>query len=99
MMMEACLVWPCSSGNNIVERAGTVSRELEEFAEHVRRQCTAIMGSIAAKNEQRTLELAGVLCTKAANLANQKQMQQEVNEPNRYDLAALPIPNTGAESE
>jgi hypothetical protein len=70
-----------------------MSRELEEFAEHVRRQCSAIMGSLAAKNEKRALGLAGALCHKAANLANQKQMEREVIEVDRYDLNSLPGPS------
>jgi len=69
--------------------------ELEQFAEYVRRECHRIMAAGMNGNGQRAAELAAVLCSEAATVANQKQMQQEAAEPDRYDLSSLPAPTLG----
>lgn len=74
-----------------------MSSELEAFANRVRRQSQLIMAAAAVKNDQRAFELAGALCTEAANILNQSQMQSE--QAGEYDLAALPAPSGCADPE
>lgn len=73
--------------------------ELEQFAEYVRRECHRIMAAGMSGNGKRAAEQAAVPCSEAATIANQRQMQQEASEPDRYDLSRLPAPSDGPASE
>jgi hypothetical protein len=66
--------------------------QLEQFAEYVRRECNKIMAAGMSGNAQRAAELAAVLCSEAATVANQRQMQREASDPERYNLSSLPAP-------
>ena len=68
--------------------------ELEQFAEKVRQQAHRIMVVAMMNDNKRAAELAAVLCSEAATIANQRQMQQEVSDPERYDLSSLTPPST-----
>lgn len=49
------------------------------------------MGVALAKNHQRAAELAAALCTQAATIVQQKQMERETDEPGRYDSEYPPL--------
>lgn len=72
---------------------------LEDFAEHVRRQCQTIISRCAFGHTMEAGELAAALCTEAATIVQQKRMQEEVTEEGRYDLARLPGPGASAPPE
>lgn len=72
----------------------TTFATLEEYAAHIRREMHTMMVrcSIALGAAHPIALQAGHLCTEAANLVHQNRMQEEVTDPDRYDLAALPMP-------
>jgi hypothetical protein len=74
---------------------------LEAFAEDVRRQAHSIITrcmDVSPRSIEKAMEIAGALCTQAANVKNGLQMEQEVAVGN-YDLTALPAPSGGMEPE
>ena len=50
-------------------------------------------------NAQSAAELAAILCREAAAVANQKQMQRQASDPERYDLSSLSAPSGSGEPE
>jgi hypothetical protein len=62
---------------------------MEEYAEHIRRECNRIMGAAAAGLPQRAGALAAALCTEAAGIVQAKKM--EIEQAGGYDLAALRV--------
>lgn len=67
--------------------------ELSRFAEKVRRDCLDIMAAAEVAGAKKAAALAALLCTEAATVVQQAKMQEEVSEPDRYDLSALPPPS------
>lgn len=72
--------------------------QLLAFAEEVRRQ-TGRMIALTQINPQRAQEMAAELCTKAANMIQQKQMQEEQSAVDDLDLSQMPAPTFTDEAE
>ena len=66
------------------------NQELREFAADVRRQAHKMLCAANVTKNDRILELAGALCTQAAQVEQRAAMTPATDNPNRYDLAALP---------
>ena len=64
---------------------------VEEYAAHVRKETSAALGAILHRLGPEHPQARRIvdLCTEAANIVQQKRMQQEQVAPDAYDLAAL----------
>ena len=75
-----------------------MSRTLEQDADHVTkitRKQLAVLCRQLGPTHPTTVAIAG-LCTEAANITQQGQMQQEQQGADRYDLTALRVDATAA---
>ena len=70
-----------------------MNEELVAFAEEVRRACIDIAGAAGAGQTERAGHLALSLCTRAANMKQGKQMEEEQAGLRRgsFDLSALKV--------
>ena len=62
---------------------------LFDFAEQVRK--TAFHIAAQSSDNPRVAAMAGELCSKAAQMKNFAKMKDTMSDPDRYDLASLPI--------
>ncbi len=75
---------------------------LNDYADHMRQETGSILAGLCRElgpEHDITLRVAG-LCTEAATVLNQRQMQQESGDAERYNLTALVVdPETASNSE
>ena len=66
------------------------NQELREFAADVRKQAHKMLCAANVAKNDRILELAGALCTQAAQVEQRAAMTPSAENPERYDLSTLP---------
>ena len=65
------------------------NQELRAFAADVRKQAHKMLCAANVAKNDRLLELAGALCTQAAQVEQQAAMTPAPNDPGRYSLQEL----------
>ena len=80
------------------EENARLKAELIQFAHRVRGAAQSIATTIAVRGEQAGAVEALQLCTLAANVANQAEMQRE-QEKGAYDLGTLKVSDRQTDSE